>query len=896
MNKLSIESLIIEKSHKDIQTGIIHNFTDEINLVYGGNEAGKSSLLSFIRQGFFKIKGVDKGKIYFKLNDGISEKHYRTDIQDNNKTDLRCRVFDENNNPISYDFIENIINKKYFEQGFTINLDDLMNIQNKDNNVLINAIKDPSGEKLNLLLDKIRLETKKILGDNNRLTKDTSSILDNINIQNSKINELSNLEAQYNLAVDEIKSINEELETIYKKEEFLGILKNIKDLENKLFTLQEQRSIKITEFSEKLFNNQEKYTVVIQNKGKLEANIAVLNKNYPKIEQLNTKISIDLNRLQNEFLLNPKTDEIQNFKIDYNILKRLKEINSKKFELEKELLIAKQNKENIDENLLKLKNEINSISNENIDNLEIEKLEKLYKFLDENLAKYNYFQAKLNEIEKLNKIKFPPKNIFILFTALFMMTIAIAFLCFYNKVPQAGIFAVITSILLILCAYFIKISSYTNSQITERKNLEELKNAVYIQLKEQINDENVESFYLPIKIENMKTEIKNKIENYKRLNDIIKKNLLDILYNKEKLVIADNKIKQIQNDIDKSIEEAQNNVRSINNEIDISLNDYVETVEIIKSLKNNIDEINSLTKDTKEIENENNQIIQEFNDFVNELNLKLSFTDNYSENIQLLKAYNEKNTSLKNNMDIIEAQIESINKQIKNLKDKKHEFIGIDEKYISEEELADLKQEKLKNKKDAEYKKRDLESFEGLNELKIKKEVFLNEYRKKIYTLVKNKMILQIVKTAKERFDKIHPDLKEAQKYLEILTNGKYSRINLDLEEIQNEDKSLIKKWNELSRGTKEQLYLALKLGYASNYTKDKITMSENGKPNLPLIIDDAFVNFDENRTRQGIKCLIEFAKTNQVILFTCHNEIMQKYFEELCNNSNTKLNVINIG
>ena len=37
------------------------------------------------------------------------------------------------------------------------------------------------------------------------------------------------------------------------------------------------------------------------------------------------------------------------------------------------------------------------------------------------------------------------------------------------------------------------------------------------------------------------------------------------------------------------------------------------------------------------------------------------------------------------------------------------------------------------------------------------------------------------------------------------------------------------------------------------------------------LILDDPFVNLDENRTRGAIRFLAEIAKEYQVIYFTCH-------------------------
>ena len=139
-----------------------------------------------------------------------------------------------------------------------------------------------------------------------------------------------------------------------------------------------------------------------------------------------------------------------------------------------------------------------------------------------------------------------------------------------------------------------------------------------------------------------------------------------------------------------------------------------------------------------------------------------------------------------------------------------------------------------------------------------------------------NKISLNLVEIAKGNFNQTQPDLVNAQKYLSLLTGGKYSKINLELQEISNEDNSLIKKWDILSRGTKEQLYLALRLGYASNYS------AKNNKPSLPLIIDDAFVNFDVLRAKNALICLNEFAKTNQVLFFTCHTDQMKNLLKEL--------------
>ncbi len=68
----------------------------------------------------------------------------------------------------------------------------------------------------------------------------------------------------------------------------------------------------------------------------------------------------------------------------------------------------------------------------------------------------------------------------------------------------------------------------------------------------------------------------------------------------------------------------------------------------------------------------------------------------------------------------------------------------------------------------------------------------------------------------------------------------------------------------ELSRGAREQLYLALRLAYMAHH-------GEEGEP-LPAALDDIMVNFDPARAAQCASALAEFAKGNQVLFFTCHD------------------------
>jgi uncharacterized protein YhaN len=70
-----------------------------------------------------------------------------------------------------------------------------------------------------------------------------------------------------------------------------------------------------------------------------------------------------------------------------------------------------------------------------------------------------------------------------------------------------------------------------------------------------------------------------------------------------------------------------------------------------------------------------------------------------------------------------------------------------------------------------------------------------------------------------------------------------------------------------LSRGTVEQLYLALRLALIQAYHQKGV--------NLPLVLDDTLVNFDHRRARQAVRLLQEMSASHQLLLFTCHPHIV---------------------
>lgn len=121
-----------------------------------------------------------------------------------------------------------------------------------------------------------------------------------------------------------------------------------------------------------------------------------------------------------------------------------------------------------------------------------------------------------------------------------------------------------------------------------------------------------------------------------------------------------------------------------------------------------------------------------------------------------------------------------------------------------------------------------------------------------------------------DRFPKM---LKLAQDYLEILTGGRYREILLPAKLSKKTPLKVVRKDKKkiplayLSRGTQEQLYFALKLAFVMQI-KDKI--------DLPVLIDDSFVNFDGPRTGYIVDMLKKMSEDKQILVFTAREDLAE--------------------
>ncbi|MEQ1901695.1 MAG: AAA family ATPase [Devosia sp.] len=131
------------------------------------------------------------------------------------------------------------------------------------------------------------------------------------------------------------------------------------------------------------------------------------------------------------------------------------------------------------------------------------------------------------------------------------------------------------------------------------------------------------------------------------------------------------------------------------------------------------------------------------------------------------------------------------------------------------------------------------------------------------------KLASALLGAAMERHREINADplVARAGALLSTLTGGSLTQLVEDYDEDDHPRLKGMRKSGErlgveaLSDGTRDQLYLALRLAYLEDYAR-------NNEP-APFVGDDIFQTFDDDRTMAGLKALAEISSSFQPILFT---------------------------
>jgi uncharacterized protein YhaN len=196
------------------------------------------------------------------------------------------------------------------------------------------------------------------------------------------------------------------------------------------------------------------------------------------------------------------------------------------------------------------------------------------------------------------------------------------------------------------------------------------------------------------------------------------------------------------------------------------------------------------------------------------------------------------------------------------------------------EEKSDLEQEVLELEREhqelrekhvrLDQRREQLESAEELSTLRQNRSVLVAELADATHRWSAVKVCLTFLKGARQVYEKERkqPVVRESENFFRAITDDRYQAI---LAPHGEESIRVIgSNGNQydldiLSRGTAEQLYLSLRFGYIREFGR-------RARP-LPVAMDDVLVNFDPRRARAAIRGMLELARKNQVLFFTCHPE-----------------------
>lgn len=125
--------------------------------------------------------------------------------------------------------------------------------------------------------------------------------------------------------------------------------------------------------------------------------------------------------------------------------------------------------------------------------------------------------------------------------------------------------------------------------------------------------------------------------------------------------------------------------------------------------------------------------------------------------------------------------------------------------------------------------------------------------------------------TLEELSGNIHQDTQrkleqEMCRILSELTDGKYTKLGLDEEMnlVAWDGEHKLYPW-QLSQGTMEQMYVALRLGAGCVFSQEE---------SMPILLDEVFASFDDKRLESMLKWL--GSQSGQIFLFTCRKREME--------------------
>lgn len=881
------------------------NFSKGLNIVYGENEAGKSTIQSFIKiwlYGFSSYKGKDyklNERIKYTPNDGDNISGELNVIHEDKEYIIR-RTFGRTKKEDTSIIIDSItgeevqyINKeepgKYF---FNINRSTFINT------VFIGQLgvsvkKDKEEEILDKLSNSIGSEEGQVsvevaFSKLDKYKKSISNIRKSglLDVLKNKYGDL--LSERYEAYKLSNNNIENEENLIKLNEEKLNINKEISNLEiykkylKKIKIKKEYQEI--TEYfkkKEKLRNEQ--FSI---NKD-LTFNDEVINNIF--IENVKEDYSMYLN------LLNIVNDEEERICVKEERLIELKVplreyyyINN----LPKDIL-SKLEGLKIKNEMLTEKYQINeSIKNE-IEFLNIKKKEA--ENLIGSVIEIKNFKEDLESLlliyeEELKKLKSimeeegdkPQNNIFLISLVVIFFISIILGIIIDNSNFKVLLYTISLGILI-----FIGFNFYINKKGSNKEKTSFLLKGNIEKIEIKLNE-----YCSKLQVNNY-SELVNKLsiyKNYLELEEKINRKINEKLSQRSIL------------DLDSAMDERENIKEEINNYLRIASVDSIDKlIKEIYKYKEDFKEVNNLEIELNNLKSSLNRTKEQL--LIREEKLKRNLESigfkniNISEIDEIIKEIEEKikkRDEVSKSLASVEEAYSALTKgkDINKIKEELGDVININFNYSyeNEDEIDEVIKEKNIRLVDVEKKLKDIENeiknrFIGKRTIPVIEEEIkeVESNIEKYETQLKASYVVSEVLT--EVYDEIRSSFgpilnSNVITSFKEFTDGKYNEVMVsDNYEMKVKDDKSIMAAEVLSNGANDQLYLSLRLAFVEMIFKNK---------DIPICLDDTFIQYDDKRLERTIKYLIK-ERFEQYIIFTCqkreeavirNNSISHKYIK----------------
>jgi len=254
--------------------------------------------------------------------------------------------------------------------------------------------------------------------------------------------------------------------------------------------------------------------------------------------------------------------------------------------------------------------------------------------------------------------------------------------------------------------------------------------------------------------------------------------------------------------------------------------------------------------------------------------------------------WGEQIAELQNTLNLDKNKLQKLQVELANLDIEPDNYLyedpGIEfEKHLlldSERELLEIKQRIQEEERKFDLLKTEIRSTisdrtsttwdELLDKLRLRHQELVKEYKEITSRILAGILVAQVIDEARQKEDeKIASILQSSivQRPLFAITK-KYNQVVIEGEEIRVSDRFDEFNVADLSTGAREQILLALRIGFASRIM---------GKESAFLILDDAFQHSDWTRREYSINTIMDLAKNDWQIIYLS----MDNHIKDLFNN-----------